>query len=153
MRPHVAFSRPDLSPLMIANVSKEEDRRTILVAEDFEDTRRLMRVWLQKIGYRVVEARDGAEAVRLTEQERPDLVIMDIEMPRLDGLAATKRIRERDDLKDIVIIAVSAYGAEEFRERALAAGCTEYVSTPFEPDELKSLISRLLALRPESIMP
>ena len=130
---------------MTTNASQAVGQRTILVAEDFEDTRRLMRVWLQKIGYRVVEARDGAEAVRLTEQERPDLVIMDIEMPRLDGLSATERIREREDLKDVVIIAISAYGAEQFRERALAAGCTEYVSTPFEPDELKSLIGRLLA--------
>ena len=130
---------------MTVNASKAEGQRTILVAEDFEDTRRLMRVWLQRIGYRVIEASDGAEAVRLTEQERPDLVIMDIEMPRLDGLEATERIRARDDLKDIVIIAVSAYGAEQFRERALAAGCTEYVSTPFEPHELKNLISRLLA--------
>ena len=130
---------------MTANMSKAEGQRTILVAEDFEDTRRLMRVWLQKFGYRVVEATDGAEAVRLTEQERPDLVIMDIEMPRLDGLEATQRIREQDDLKDIKIIAISAYGPELFRERALAAGCTEYVSTPFEPAELKSLIGRLLA--------
>ena len=121
-----------------------EVKRTVLVAEDFEDTRRLMRLWLQKMGYRVVEAADGLEAVRLTEQERPDLIIMDIEMPKLDGLEATRRIRAHEDLRDVAIIAVSAYGAEMFRDRAIEAGCTAYVSTPFEPGQLKTLINRLL---------
>jgi two-component system cell cycle response regulator DivK len=124
-----------------------EEKQTILVAEDFEDTRYLLRLWLQKAGYRVLEARDGLEALRVAEEERPALIIMDIEMPKLDGLEATRRIRERADLQDIIIIAVSAYGSDEFHDRAIAAGCTEYVSTPFEPGELKSLIDRLLVNR------
>ena len=130
---------------MSADVAKTEDGRTILVAEDFEDTRRLLCIWLQKLGYRVVEARDGEEAVKLTREAHPDLIIMDIEMPRLDGLEATRRIRAQEGLRDTIILAVSAYGAEQYRARAIAAGCTEYVSTPFEPGELKALISKLLA--------
>jgi CheY-like chemotaxis protein len=125
-------------------MNKTKGKPTILVAEDFEDTRYLMRLWLQKAGYRVVEARDGLEALRITEEERPALIIMDIEMPQLDGLEATRRIRASAESRDTIIIAVSAYGSEEFRDKALAAGCTEYVSTPFEPNELKSLIERLL---------
>src|SRR5215211_7404564 len=124
---------------MSAKMSKVEEKsqRTILVAEDFEDTRRLMRLWLQRVGYRVVEASNGLEAIAVARAERPDLIIMDIEMPEMDGLEATRRIREEEGLRDVVIIAVSAYGAEQFRGRALAAGCTDYLSTPFDPEELK----------------
>jgi CheY-like chemotaxis protein len=119
-------------------------RGTILVVDDFDDTRLLLRTWLQKKGFRVVEAENGNRAIAAAESSRPDLIIMDVEMPELDGLAATRKIRELKDFAAVPIVAVSAYGADQYRDHALAAGCNEYVSTPFEPDELERLIRALL---------
>jgi len=118
---------------------------TIMVVDDFDDTRLMMKLWLEKKGYRILEAENGDEAVGLADSERPDLIIMDIEMPHADGLDATRRIREHQALREIPIVAVSAYGAEEYRVRALDAGCNEYVSTPFEPAALEELIRNLIA--------
>ncbi len=122
----------------------QSTKRTILVVDDFDDTRLLLRTWLEKKGFRVVEADNGIEAVELAEKEQPDLIIMDVEMPRLDGLSATRKIREIEQLSGVPIVVVSAYGAEQFRAGALAAGCNEYVSTPFEPEDLERLIRSLL---------
>ena len=113
---------------------------TILVVDDFDDTRWLLRTWLEKRGFRVIEAENGNEAVLEAQSKSPDLIIMDLEMPELDGLSATKQIRGDAKLADVPIVAVSAYGAEQFRGLALQAGCNEYVSTPFEPAELERLI-------------
>ena len=118
--------------------------RTILVVDDFDDTRLLLRIWLERRGYRVVEAENGLEAVNRATSETPDLIIMDMEMPRLDGLSATRRIREVPSLSKVPIVAVSAYGADQFRELALATGCDEYVSTPFEPTALETIIRSLI---------
>src|SRR5688500_11205459 len=118
--------------------------RTILVVDDFDDTRLLLRTWLQKKGYLVVEAANGKQAVAETESRRPDLIIMDVEMPELDGLAATRKIRALANSEELPIVIVSAYAADQFREAALAAGCNEYVSTPFEPDKLEELIESLI---------
>ncbi len=120
-------------------------KRTILVVDDFDDTRLLLRTWLEKKGFTVFEAEDGIRAVTKAEEVRPDLIIMDVEMPEMDGLAATRKIRSIRALDGIPVLAVSAYGAEQFRAQALEAGCEEYVSTPFEPDELERLIRTLLA--------
>ena len=121
-----------------------EGQRTILIVDDFDDTRLLLRTWLEKKGYRVVEAENGIEAIAKTEHDRPDLIIMDLEMPELDGLSATRKIRGTPGSENIPIVAVSAYGADQFRPEALAAGCNEYVATPFEPDELETLIRSLI---------
>jgi two-component system cell cycle response regulator DivK len=120
-------------------------QQTILLVEDFDDTRLMMKLWLMKKGYRVIEAESGEEAISLAQSERPDLIIMDVMMPGLNGLDATRRIREYQSLQQTPIVAVSAYGADQYREKAIDAGCDEYVSTPFEPDALGELIERLLA--------
>jgi len=120
-------------------------QRTILVVDDFDDTRLLLRTWLQKKGYRILEAENGTEAVVRAETHHPDLIIMDVEMPELDGLAATRQIRASNHGRTLPIVAVSAYGADLFRDSALEAGCNEYVSTPFEPIELEKLIRSLLS--------
>ncbi len=130
---------------MSAELNKfDNSLRTILVVDDFDDTRLLLRTWLQKKGFRVVEAENGNRAVAAAESDRPDLIIMDVEMPELDGLAATRKIRALRNFQSVPIVAVSAYGADQYREHALAAGCDEYVSTPFEPDELERLIRALI---------
>ena len=124
--------------------NQNQQQPTILVVDDFDDTRLLLRTWLRKKGYRVVEAENGNEAIAKAREVEPDLIIMDVEMPELDGLSATRKIRVLKDAAALPIIAVSAYGADQFREQALSAGCNEYVSTPFEPDELEKLIRSLI---------
>ena len=118
---------------------------TILVVDDFDDTRLLLRTWLERKGFRVIEAVTGNEAVSRAETEAPDLIIMDVEMPELDGLSATRIIRTLKPLQNVPVVAVSAYGAQQFRHEALAAGCNEYVSTPFEPEDLLHVIRSFLA--------
>jgi CheY-like chemotaxis protein len=130
---------------MSAEMTKPNDgQRTILVVDDFDDTRLLLRVWLQKKGYRVVEAENGNQAVAEAATQQPDLIIMDVEMPELDGLSATRKIRSLENSEEVPIVVVSAYAADQFRDDALAAGCDAYVSTPFEPDELEKLIKTLI---------
>ena len=118
--------------------------RTILVVDDFDDTRLLLRTWLERRGFRVIEAENGIQAINKAETESPDLIIMDMQMPQLDGLSATRRIRKLESMNSVPIVAVSAYGADQFRELALAAGCNEYVSTPFEPATLEGIIRNLV---------
>jgi len=118
--------------------------RTVLVVDDFDDTRLLLRTWLERRGFRVVEAENGLEAIDQAASESPDLIIMDMQMPQLDGLSATRRIRDLESFHSVPIVAVSAYGADQFRDQALAAGCNEYVSTPFEPATLEGIIRSLV---------
>ena len=120
---------------------------TILLVEDFDDTRLMMKMWLTRNGYRVVEAETGEEAITLAQRELPDLIIMDVMMPGMNGLDATQRIREYQALRRTPIVAVSAYGADEYRSLAIDAGCNEYVSTPFDPGALAELIKSLIAKR------
>jgi CheY-like chemotaxis protein len=117
---------------------------TVLVVEDFEDNRFMMRRLLEMSGYRVVEAVNGQEAVETAQRERPDLILMDLSLPLLDGLAATRRIRQQDGLSKVPIVAVSAHDTADFHADALAAGCNEYVTKPIDFDELEGLLSRLM---------
>jgi CheY-like chemotaxis protein len=127
-----------------AQNSMAEALPTILVVEDFDDTRLMMRMWLARNGYRVIEAETGEEAIDVAKRELPDLIIMDMMMPGMNGLDATQRIREYQALRQTPIVAVSAYGANEYRSLAIEAGCNEYVSTPFDPNELAELIKDLI---------
>jgi CheY-like chemotaxis protein len=127
-----------------AQNSVAEALPTILVVEDFDDTRLMMRMWLARNGYRVIEAETGEEAIDVAKRELPDLIIMDMMMPGMNGLDATQRIREYQALRQTPIVAVSAYGANEYRSLAIEAGCNEYVSTPFDPNELAELIKDLI---------
>lgn len=115
-----------------------------MVVEDFEDNRFMMRRLLESSGYHVLEAINGEEAVRIAELERPDLILMDLSLPLLDGLAATRRIREHEGLRQVPIIAVSAHDTADFHAEALAAGCNDYVTKPIDFDQLESLLHRLL---------
>jgi CheY-like chemotaxis protein len=124
--------------------------RTILLVEDFDDTRLMMKLWLVRNGYRVLEAETGEEAISVAQRELPDLIIMDVMMPGMNGLDATQRIREYQPLRRTPIVAISAYGADEYRSLAIEAGCNEYVSTPFEPSALAELIKGLMAKRESS---
>jgi two-component system, cell cycle response regulator DivK len=126
-------------------IDRAQPQQTILLVEDFDDTRLMMKLWLMRKGYRVIEAENGEEAINLAHTQAPDLIIMDLMMPGVSGLDATRRIREYQSLQQTPIVAVSAYGADQYRAKAIDAGCDEYVSTPFEPEELGQLIKTLLA--------
>jgi CheY-like chemotaxis protein len=117
---------------------------TVMVVEDFEDNRFMMRRLLEMSGYRVLEAVNGEEAVELARRERPGLILMDLSLPQLDGLAATRRIRQHPELRDVPIVAVSAHDTADFHADALAAGCNDYVTKPIDFDQLEALLSRLL---------
>jgi two-component system, cell cycle response regulator DivK len=121
-------------------------KKTILVAEDFDDTRFMLRYALESYGYQVLEATDGYGAVEIVKRERPNLILMDLNMPNLNGLAATRLIREQDELKDIPIIIVSGYDSYQHRNVALAAGCTEFLQKPIDINNLNSIISRLSSM-------
>jgi two-component system cell cycle response regulator DivK len=116
----------------------------VMVVEDFEDNRFMMRRLLEMSGYRVLEAINGEEAVELAHRERPQLILMDLSLPQLDGLAATRRIRQHAELRDVPIVAVSAHDTADFHADALAAGCNDYVTKPIDFDQLEALLTRLL---------
>lgn len=122
----------------------EAVRPTVLVVEDFEDNRFMMRRLLEMSGYRVVEAVNGKQAVEMAETEDPAIILMDLSLPMLDGLAATRRIREQNGQSRVPIVAVSAHDSADFHAEALAAGCNEYVTKPIDFDQLVQLLDRLL---------
>ena len=122
---------------------KSDSRPTVLVVEDFEDNRFMMRRLLEMSGYRVVEAVNGNQAVESAATENPDIILMDLSLPQLDGLAATRRIRAREGLRKVPIVAVSAHDSADFHAEALAAGCNEYVTKPIDFDQLVQLLDGL----------
>lgn len=119
-------------------------RPTVLVVEDFEDNRFMMRRLLEMSGYHVIEAVNGKQAVEMAQSEHPDIILMDLSLPMLDGLSATRRIREQNGLGRVPIVAVSAHDSADFHAEALAAGCNEYVTKPIDFDQLVQLLDRLL---------
>jgi two-component system cell cycle response regulator DivK len=122
---------------------KSEARPLVLVVEDFEDNRFMMRRLLEMSGYRVVEAVNGEQAVEVAARENPQIILMDLSLPMLDGLAATRRIRSQNGLGKVPIVAVSAHDSADFHAEALAAGCNEYVTKPIDFDQLVQLLNRL----------
>jgi CheY-like chemotaxis protein len=129
---------------MVINRANGNANRSVMVVEDFEDNRFMMRRLLEMSGYHVLEAINGEEAVELAMREHPALILMDLSLPLLDGLAATRRIRQETDLRDIPIVAVSAHDTADFHAEALAAGCNDYVTKPIDFDQLEALLKRLL---------
>src|ERR671937_1844846 len=134
------------------SVTQEQSagKRTILVVEDFDETRFMIKVVLEMSGYRVLEATNGVEAVEGARRERPDLILMDIGLPLMDGFEATRAIRDESGLAGVPVVAVSAHATAEYRVKALTVGCDEYVTKPVDFALLNSLVRRLLTRRDES---
>lgn len=122
----------------------KREKQLFLLVEDFEDSRFMMRRLLEMAGYSVVEASDGEQAVELAVRKRPALILMDLSLPKLDGLAATRQIRQLKDLRQTPIVAISAHDSPESRTEALAAGCNEYVTKPIDFDQLGDVLKRFL---------
>jgi two-component system, cell cycle response regulator DivK len=118
--------------------------KRILVIEDTHDNREIMRDLLTSAGYQILEAVDGAAGVAMAAKERPDLILMDIQLPVFDGLEATRRIRAMPELAHVPIIAVTSYalGGDEAKTRA--AGCNGYVAKPFSPRQLLAKVREFL---------
>ena len=112
----------------------------ILLVEDNPQNRKLARTLLELEGYDVVEAEDAAAALKALEARRPDLILMDIQMPGMDGITLSRRLRERADTRDLPIIALTAYAMKGDRERFIAAGMDGYISKPIDPNTLPSLV-------------
>lgn len=116
--------------------------KRILIIEDNESNIYLISFILKQRGYDIVEARSGEEGIALACNTRPDLIIMDIQLPGLDGLATTKRIRESEGDGKVPIIALTSFAMMGDREKALAAGCTGYIEKPINPDTFMGEIER-----------
>lgn len=125
-------------------MTKQDEPLTVLLVEDTEDNRFMMRRLLEMSGYRVVEATNGEDAVKIAEAVSPGLILMDLSLPMIDGLAATRLIRKLPKLKKTPIIAVSAHDTSDFLEEALDAGCNSYITKPIDFNELEQLIVREL---------
>ena len=119
--------------------------KCILVVEDQEDNRQILRDLLGNAGYELTEAENGEEAIAAVAKRRPDLILMDIQLPVMDGYAATRRIRTNPDLKSVPIIAVTSYALAGDEDKALEAGCNGYVSKPYSPRELLAKVRAYLA--------
>jgi two-component system cell cycle response regulator DivK len=126
----------------------KREKKLFLLVEDFEDSRFMMRRLLEMAGYTVIEASDGEQAVALAILEQPALILMDLSLPKLDGLAATRQIRQHKDVGNTPIVAISAHDSPESRSEALAAGCDEYVTKPIDFDQLGALLKSFFSTEP-----
>lgn len=118
--------------------------KMVLIVEDYEDTRQFMRFLVETYGYNVIEASDGIEAVEQVKQLHPDLVLMDISLPQVDGLTATRAIRDFYGDSKPPIIAVSAFG-KYYHDRAIEAGCDDLIDKPVDFDVLEPVLHQYLA--------
>jgi CheY-like chemotaxis protein len=120
------------------------ERYRILIAEDFDENRIALKLMLKFAGFETLEACDGRQALDMVRSERPDLVLMDISLPVVDGLQATSEIRADTEFAQLPIIIVSAHDSQETTDAAFTAGGTDYISKPIDFDELKKLIEKHL---------
>lgn len=125
-------------------MSRARERPLVVVADDEEDILTLLGVVLRSAGCDVVAAGDGAEALRLAEEHRPDLVVLDVAMPRMDGREATAAIRASEALAGVPVLLISASTSDADRDLALSAGADAFISKPFSPRALAGRVRALL---------
>lgn len=121
---------------------------TVMVADDYDEVRGILKNWLEQHSFRVVEATNGKEAIEVAKREHPELILMDLEMPEIDGFGAAFQIRAQTDLKDVPIIGISAFGDlgidAQLKIDPKAVGFTDYLEKPFSPEKLLELMDRYL---------
>ena len=122
-----------------------EPKFLILVVDDSADNLAVISLYLQHQGYRVVTANNGEDAVAVATQTLPNLILMDINLPELDGLGATRRIRETEALREVPVVAITAFGTEGFQRAAYDVGVAGYLTKPLDLDRMHQLIARLLS--------
>jgi len=122
-------------------------KERILIVEDNPQNMRLLEMVLRARNYALLKATDGEEALDVAMRERPDLIIMDIQLPKLNGLEVTRKLRETPDLRHTPIIGVTAYAMKGDKERVIESGCDAYLSKPINTRELPEVISQMLLQR------
>lgn len=120
--------------------------KKVLVIEDNLDNLRLITYALRRVGYEVIHAQSGEEGIEMVLKEKPFFIIMDINLPGIDGLEATKQIRNKEDIKDIPIIAITSFAMAGDRERILSAGCNGYLEKPIDPLTVVESIHKFLKI-------
>lgn len=128
-------------------MTDERAQPVVLVADDEEDIRELIVFRLENSGYTVIEAHDGAEALELARSEKPDLAVLDVMMPKMDGYELTQRLREDEATRRMPIILLTARTQEADVEHGFSAGADDYIRKPFSPEELRSRVQAILGRR------
>ena len=118
--------------------------KRILVVEDTDDNRQIIRDLLASVGYEMIEALDGAQGVAMAAEHRPDLILMDMQLPVLDGYEATRRIKADPALRSIPVIAVTSYALSGDEEKTRAAGCDGYIAKPYSPRQMLAKVREIL---------
>jgi CheY-like chemotaxis protein len=126
----------------------EAEQPLVLVVEDYQDAREMYAAYLQYSGYRVAEAVDGIAAIEQTLEQMPDIILMDLALPKMDGWEATRRLKSDDRTKHIPVVALTGHALAGYAESARQAGCDSFVTKPCLPDALVAEIKRMLATRP-----
>jgi CheY-like chemotaxis protein len=145
MTAYLARKQPEAG--RVVSAPGRESAPLVMVAEDHEDTRFLLRTVLERRGLAVVEAGDGEEAILLAERATPDLILMDGSLPRLDGIAATRRMRGMASLSAVPIVFLSGHAGPQQQLAAREAGCDDYLVKPLELDSLYHVLERHLLKR------
>jgi CheY-like chemotaxis protein len=128
----------------MSKTMSQTNPKTVLLVEDNEDNLVVYRTILEHVGFRVIEARDGEEGVSRAKEHLPDLILMDISIPKMDGWEATQRLKADNNTKQIPIIALTAHALEEDRQKALQAGCDGYLAKPVEPRRVVQEVERFV---------
>lgn len=137
---------PGSAPRKVSNTGQPiEPKYLILVVDDSADNLAVISLFLQTQGYRVVTANNGEDAVNVAAQTLPNVILMDINLPGLDGLGATRKIRETEALREVPVIAITAFGTEGFQRAAYDVGVAGYLTKPIDLDRMHQLIARLLS--------
>lgn len=137
---------PASVPRKVSNTGQPtESKYLILVVDDSADNLAVISLFLQHQGYRVVTANNGEDAVNVAAQTLPNVILMDINLPGLDGLGATRKIRETEALREVPVIAITAFGTEGFQRAAYDVGVAGYLTKPIDLDRMHQLIARLLS--------
>ena len=116
----------------------------ILIIEDNDRNRKLVKILLEANKYEVIEAGTGEEALKYLQDNKPAVILLDIQLPNMDGITLAKMLKSRDDTKDIPIIAVTAYAMKGDKERMLEAGCDAYVSKPIDTRQLPLIVAEMI---------
>jgi CheY-like chemotaxis protein len=122
------------------------DQKTVLIADDQFALRQLLRATLSRFGLRVIEASNGSDALALVQLERPDLVLMDVGMPGMDGLEVCRTLRADPETADLPVFILTARAQQAEREKGLASGATVYLTKPFKPADLRAMLREHLAI-------
>ena len=130
----------------------EENYPVVLIADDHDDTREMLKTLLGMVGCHAIEAEDGERALDAAENVHPDLILLDMKMPRLDGLTVTRLIRSHPNLHEVPIVAVTGNAAPQFQAEALRAGCNYCLVKPIDSDRLEDLIQMLAPSAPRPVL-